>query len=134
MDYCECELQIHNGHSVNTSFIIVTEEVRTWSLRLRRGRVLTREGAPPLLPIERPADLQERRGPRRQATPENEAPAGGEGGGPGSGSSWRRVSHKKKGEQGSLRSRDCAARSGHRLRDPPTGLQTQLRPERPPLA
>lgn len=50
--YCELELKIHNCHSVNTSFIIITEVVLKLLFLLQRGGKVTQKGGPPLLPIE----------------------------------------------------------------------------------
>lgn len=50
--YCELELKIHNCHSVNTSFIIIIEEVLKLLFLLQRGGKATQRGAPLLIPIE----------------------------------------------------------------------------------
>lgn len=50
--YCELELKIHNCHSVNTSSIIIIEEVLKLLFVLQRGGKATQRGAPLLIPIE----------------------------------------------------------------------------------
>lgn len=58
--YCELELKIHNCHSVNTSFIIIIEEVLKLLFLLRRGGKATQRGAPLLIPIEWLINLQQK--------------------------------------------------------------------------
>lgn len=58
--YCELELKIHNCHSVNTSFIIIIEEVLKLLFVLHRGGKATQRGAPLLIPIEWLINLQQK--------------------------------------------------------------------------
>lgn len=94
----------------------MTEEVQAWLLGLRRGRALAREGAPPLLPIERLANLQERK----------DRQSGHEGGGPtaaaalgGLFSIRKRYSRARRGAE----TAQCPVATGSAT--PPTGLRTQ---------
>lgn len=58
--YCELELKIHNCHSVNTSFIIIIEEVLKLLFVLHRGGKATQRGVPLLIPIEWLINLQQK--------------------------------------------------------------------------
>lgn len=58
--YCELELKIHNCHSVNTSSIIIIEEVLKLLFVLQRGGKATQRGAPLLIPIEWLINLQQK--------------------------------------------------------------------------
>lgn len=84
----------------------MTEGVQAWFLGLRRGGALTREGAPPLLPIERPANLQERKD--QQSGHAREPGAGAQAAtreaGPQPWPFVRLIFNKKAAEQGSPRS------------------------------